>query len=162
MELSHIILKIWEFFVVVIGNAELSNIVTSYTMDQKVWRNRKCVINVQRDVNVAYLLIWKKFSAQRGWQSKKNHMTFSRTDWSLNRHCMEHLLCWPYKMQPSQPLSEDGIVRCCSFVGLTVCVTCFSNEARSNTRVSRERTARRAEDFDNTVTPTGYLVQFGE
>jgi hypothetical protein len=39
-------------------------------------------------------------------------VTFSRTDLGVNQHCMEHLFVddlFPYKMQLSQPLSEDGI-----------------------------------------------------
>jgi hypothetical protein len=77
------------------------------------------VINVQRDINVAHLFVWKKLSVHARKAIKTSPTKSVRrlvqqigvstsTAWKI---CRDDLSLFSYKMQLSQPLSEDRIGR---------------------------------------------------
>jgi hypothetical protein len=97
-------------------------------------------MNVQREVNVVHLFLWKAATVQEEVRSVIAQQTGVSTcsAWKI---CRDDLPLFPCRMQLTPPLSEDGIVRHSAFAREyrsqledspgVLNVTLFSDEAHS-------------------------------
>jgi hypothetical protein len=105
-------------FICSVGNTQLSNKMESYTTDQKMFIKTfysfgcSCgVVKRQYRRELSVCATWEAITSRprRSVRRLAQQIGISTsTSWKI---CRDDLSLFPYKMQLSQPLSEDGIAR---------------------------------------------------